>query len=38
MTTARKVHEKSITNRFDDLAVIDTHCLLDELVMDIEQA
>jgi hypothetical protein len=33
----REVHEESIANRFDDRAMILSHCLLDEQVMPVKQ-
>ena len=33
----RKVHQEGITDGFDDLAVMGTHRLLNELIMDVQQ-
>ena len=37
MNDGGKVDEKRIPDGFDDVPVMDTHCLLDNLVMNIEQ-
>ncbi len=37
MDDGGKVHEKGITDGFDDVAMMVSHCLLDNLIMDFQQ-